>query len=167
VVLPRNHPERGQGEQECLPHVERTRHRLAAGRLFAGVARRALGLQVGDTQCGFKMFSRASGRRLFQLCREDGYLFDLEILFWAQRLGYRIAEVPIAWRDVAGSKVRLFRDGWLMATGLLRLRRSLRQRAGEMTRDSAPASVATRDLGHGRGAGAALVAAELAHSEPG
>ncbi len=110
--------------------VERTRCRQWAGRLFAWAARNALGLDVRDTQCGFKMFTRAAGLSLFQLCRENGYLFDLEILFWAQWSGYRVAEVPVTWIEVAGSKLRFWRDGWRMATGLFRLRRSLRQRSG-------------------------------------
>jgi hypothetical protein len=32
--------------------------------------------------------------------------FDVEVLFIAQRLGYRTLEVPVRWNDVAGSKLR-------------------------------------------------------------
>ncbi len=154
-------------------------HRKLAGRLFAGVARRVFGLSVHDTQCGFKMFRRDAGRRLFQLCRENGYLFDLELLFWARHLGYAIAEVPISWHEVPGSKMSLARDGVGMATGLFRLRRSLTARAVEVTRNECRrdhvrdesrheqgAKVAAHPLAagvlpppRGAGRGAALVAA--------
>jgi dolichyl-phosphate beta-glucosyltransferase len=107
--------------------VRRFWHRHLSGRCFAGLVRWGFGLPLRDTQCGFKMFRREVVLRLLPLCRESGYLFDLEILAWAHRLGYRIAEVPVSWRDVPGSKVRLLRDGWAMLRGLVRLRRALRQ----------------------------------------
>jgi len=58
-----------------------------------------------DTQCGFKMFRREAGLRLFTLCDENGYLFDVFLLRLATRLGYRISEVDVNWQDVAGSKL--------------------------------------------------------------
>jgi dolichyl-phosphate beta-glucosyltransferase len=69
----------------------RTWIRGLAGRSFAAVARRLLCLSVRDTQCGFKMFRRDAGRRLFSLLHERRYLFDLEVLATANRLGYRTA----------------------------------------------------------------------------
>ncbi len=56
---------------------------------------------IHDSQCGFKLFPRHVARRLFELQRIDGYMFDVEILAIAHRLGYRIQEVPIVWRDDA------------------------------------------------------------------
>ena len=103
-------------------------HRAVCGRLFAVLARLFLALPIQDTQCGFKMFRRTAGLRLFQLCREPGYLFDLEVLAWSQRLGYQIAEVPVRWTDIPGSKVRLLSDGGTMLRGLWRLGMSLRMR---------------------------------------
>ena len=37
----------------------------------------------------------------------DGYMFDVEILALAQRIGYRIKEVPILWRDDGDSRLQL------------------------------------------------------------
>ncbi len=105
--------------------VGRHLYRDVPGRIFACLAHTLFGLSVWDTQCGFKIFRREVLPSLLGLCCESGYLFDLEILAWAHRLGYRIAEVPVSWRDVPGSKVRLLRDGWSMLRGLLRLRRAL------------------------------------------
>lgn len=107
--------------------VERTRLRWAVGAAFAWTVRRMFDLPVRDTQCGFKMFRREAARRLFSLCREDGFLIDLEVLLLASRFGYKMVEAPVAWRDVPGSKVRLFRDGWRMLNGLWRLKRRLRE----------------------------------------
>jgi dolichyl-phosphate beta-glucosyltransferase len=96
-----------------------------AGRLFALLARRTLRLKVRDTQCGFKMFRGDAGRRLFALVRESGYLFDLELLALAQRLGYRIAEVPINWTEIPGGHISLARVLPRVLVGLPRLRRRL------------------------------------------
>jgi len=95
------------------------------GRLFAGFATWWLGISVRDTQCGFKMFRRDAGRRLFSLGRESGYLFDLELLVLAQRLGYRIVEVPVSWADVPGGHLSLARELGRTMIGLWRLRRRL------------------------------------------
>jgi dolichyl-phosphate beta-glucosyltransferase len=62
---------------------------------------------VEDTQCGFKFFRREIARDLFSRQRIDGYMFDVEILALAQRLGYRIKEVPVRWRDDADSRLQL------------------------------------------------------------
>lgn len=62
---------------------------------------------IEDTQCGFKFFTREAARDLFSRQRIDGYMFDVEILALAQRLGYRIKEVPVRWRDDADSRLQL------------------------------------------------------------
>jgi dolichyl-phosphate beta-glucosyltransferase len=105
--------------------VRRERHwrRAAAGRLFAAVARRALGLTVRDPQCGFKMFRRDVARRLFAEQREPRFLFDLELLVRAERLGCRVAEVPVCWHEVPGGHFHMFRSLPRVLAGLWRLRR--------------------------------------------
>lgn len=114
--------------------VERLWHRGLCGRLFAWLVRRLFGLSLRDTQCGFKMFRREKGQFLLRLCRERGYLIDLELLVYAQRLGFRIAEVSVSWMDVPGSKVRLLRDGLKMLQGLWRLRCSAQSLQGRLRR---------------------------------
>jgi dolichyl-phosphate beta-glucosyltransferase len=108
---------------------DRSWYRYVFSRSFAFLANWTLHLSVRDPQCGFKMCRRDVALHLLQYCREGGYLFDIEMLLWAARLGYRVAEVPIVWREVPGSKVRLFQDGWRMLSGLWRLRRCPRARA--------------------------------------
>jgi len=103
----------------------RTWTRGLAGRLFARAARRWLGISVRDTQCGFKMFRREAGRTLFSRSQESGYLFDLELLVLADRLGYRVVEVPINWADVPGGHLSLRRELGRTLVGLWRLRRRL------------------------------------------
>lgn len=103
-------------------HCRRPLRRAISGRLFAAVARRTLGLPVRDTQCGFKMFAGNVAHALFAACREEGFLFDLELLMLATAWKLRIDEVPITWREQPGSRLNFARECVKIAKGLRRLR---------------------------------------------
>jgi dolichyl-phosphate beta-glucosyltransferase len=105
----------------------RTKLRGLAGRIFSNLAWWVAGTPVRDPQCGFKMFRTDVARGLFAACPENGYLFDLHILGAASGLRLRIAEIPVSWHDVAGSKIRLVRDSWRMLRGLFAVRRSVKE----------------------------------------
>jgi dolichyl-phosphate beta-glucosyltransferase len=62
---------------------------------------------IQDSQCGFKFFQHAVAKELFRRQKIDGYMFDVEILAIARRLGYRIGQIPIRWRDDADSRLNL------------------------------------------------------------
>lgn len=85
-------------------------------------------LHVRDTQCGFKLFRGASARKLFSLGSEHGFLFDIEVLILADLMRLRVVEIPVRWTEVAGSKVRVWRDGREMLYDLIGLRRRTRMR---------------------------------------
>ena len=70
------------------------------------ITRAGLGLDIADTQCGFKLFTREAAEALFNAGRVDGFSFDAEILFLAARFGLRVDEVAVEWFDAPGSKVR-------------------------------------------------------------
>lgn len=101
--------------------------RALVGRAFAALARRLLRLKIRDTQCGFKLFRREAGRRLFGLATEDGYLFDLELLALARQCGLTVVEVPICWRDAPGGHLRPLGDLPRIVGDLWRLTRRLRR----------------------------------------
>ncbi len=82
-------------------------YRQLGGKTFGYVMRSLTGLSVGDTQCGFKFFPHHVAKALFFLQLVDGYMYDVEILVIATRLGYRIQEVPVRWRDDGDSRLDL------------------------------------------------------------
>jgi dolichyl-phosphate beta-glucosyltransferase len=83
-------------------------YRRAGGIGFRWFMQAVVGLWgIQDTQCGFKFFQRAVAKELFRRQKIDGYMFDVEILAIARRLGYRIAQLPIRWRDDADSRLNL------------------------------------------------------------
>jgi dolichyl-phosphate beta-glucosyltransferase len=65
------------------------------------------GLRFKDTQCGFKAFRRATAQAVFPLQRIDGFGFDPEVLYIAQKQGWRLIELPVRWNHVEGSKVHV------------------------------------------------------------
>ena len=89
------------GAQEC--GRGRLRSFISSG--LRGGVRKVTGVQVKDTQCGFKLFTRQAARTLFGASCVDGFSFDLEILWLAQRWNIGIEEIPVRWIEAPGSKV--------------------------------------------------------------
>lgn len=77
------------------------------GRLYNLFVRALAVPGLRDTQCGFKLWSAAAARDAFAPARLDGFSFDVEALFLARKRGYRIAEVPVTWRNDAATRVGL------------------------------------------------------------
>ncbi|MBP6002827.1 MAG: glycosyltransferase family 2 protein [Pyrinomonadaceae bacterium] len=98
--------------------------REQGGRVMNLVIKTMSGLKFFDTQCGFKAFNMLKFGPLLERMTIDRFGFDVEFLFVAQRNGLRLAEIPVRWNDVAGSKVNVFRDTWRMFTELSEIRRN-------------------------------------------
>jgi dolichyl-phosphate beta-glucosyltransferase len=81
--------------------------RRIGGRIFTGVRKRLLLADIHDTQCGFKAFRKEAAQRLFPLQQLDGWAFDAELLFMAERLGLSIRQIPVEWRHVEGSRFQI------------------------------------------------------------
>lgn len=96
--------------------------RRMAGKIFNVLVRLGTGVDFGDTQCGFKAFRRESSRILFEQQVIEGFGFDPEILFLAQYHGLHVAEVPVRWAHVPGTKVRVFSDSLRMFRDLAKIR---------------------------------------------
>ncbi len=85
-------------------------HRHLMGRVFNLLVRTLAVPRIQDTQCGFKCFRADVARDIFHVQTINGWGFDVEILFIAQKHGYRIVEVPINWYYRSQSKVHPVRD---------------------------------------------------------
>ena len=96
--------------------------REQAGRIFNLLVRLATNLPFWDTQCGFKAFRVDVCRPIFEAARIDGFAFDVELLYLAQRAGLRICEIPVRWNDAEGSKVRFLQDSLRMLREVIALR---------------------------------------------
>ncbi|WP_099023235.1 dolichyl-phosphate beta-glucosyltransferase [Mycolicibacterium palauense] len=121
---------------------ERGRGRLRSfiSAALRGGVRKVTGVRIKDTQCGFKLFTRETAQALFRASRVDGFSFDLEILWLAQRWGIGIEEIPVRWIEAPGSKVSPGRESlrFLRDVAALRYRDLCGRYAGAM-----PAAVAS------------------------
>lgn len=91
------------------------------GRVFNLLVRALLLPGLRDTQCGFKLFEAEAAQQVFALARSDGFAFDVEVLVISRRLGHRIEEIPVTWRNDAATRVDNVR-GFLAFLDLLRIR---------------------------------------------
>lgn len=78
--------------------------------------------EIQDTQCGFKMFSSEAADKLFKKINtlHNGFSeihgsnvtagFDVELLFIANKMGYKIKEVPVEWLYVESRRVSPIKD---------------------------------------------------------
>ena len=93
-------------------------YREALGRIFNLNVRLLTGLPIADTQCGFKLFNRQAARQIAARQRLAGFGFDVEQLYLARKLGFRVAEIAVEWNNNADSSVtlrtglRAFSDVW-------------------------------------------------------
>jgi len=76
---------------------------------------------ISDTQCGFKCFTKKSAEDVLPRCKISRFAFDPEILILAKRLGYKIKEVPVHWKNDLESKVK-FKSTLKMALDLFKIR---------------------------------------------
>lgn len=92
------------------------------GRVYNTLVRLIAVRGLQDTQCGFKCFREEAVQELFQRQTMDGFAFDVEVLFLAQRAGMLLREVAVDWYYQERSKVRAFRDSFSMTLDLFRIR---------------------------------------------
>ncbi|MGO4883171.1 MAG: dolichyl-phosphate beta-glucosyltransferase [Bryobacteraceae bacterium] len=105
-------------------------YRRLGGKGFGLFMHAVVGLDgIADTQCGFKFFTRAAAREIFSRQQIDGYMFDVEILVLARRLGYRIQQVPIRWRDDGDSRLALVSGNLRNVIDIFRIARNGRRTA--------------------------------------
>ena len=98
-------------------------HRRLGSRAFRLVRSALVGLSdIRDTQCGFKFFRRAAAKAVFARQQIDGYMFDVEILYLARKLGYRIREVGVRWQDDGDSRSDALTQSFMHGIDLLRIR---------------------------------------------
>ncbi len=80
--------------------------------------------EIEDTQCGFKFFTKKAAEDIFPKCQIDRFAFDPEILLVGKKLGYKIKEIPIYWKNDPQSKVKL-KSMIKMAVDLLKIKWNL------------------------------------------
>lgn len=102
--------------------IRQSLFREAMGKVFNLIAQMWAFKGIHDSQCGFKGFRRLAAQKLFVLQKLDGFSFDVETVYLAQKFGLRLLELPVIWRNSAQSRVRVFQDPLRMFWDVLRIR---------------------------------------------
>lgn len=100
---------------------------------FATFRNLVLGLPFADTQCGFKAFNKRSRDEIFNRMLNNWNRanikgaavnagFDVETLFIAKKLGYKVKEVPVEWHHVGTERVQLVKDSLDAINDILRIK---------------------------------------------
>jgi dolichyl-phosphate beta-glucosyltransferase len=86
---------------------QRKWYRALLSRAFRMLMHTISGSPVNDTFCGFKLFTRKSGQLIFPAQHLERWSFDIELITLAVYHSIPIAEVPINWEEIEGSKVNV------------------------------------------------------------
>lgn len=119
------------GSRSGRPNAPLLRKVLAYGNVL--LRNLILNIPVKDSQCGFKAFTHDSAQRIFSIMNKihppkvvmgpavnPG--FDVELLYLGRKLGYKIAEIPVAWRHQETRRVSFVKDAIEGLTGLFWIR---------------------------------------------
>ena len=92
-----------------------------------------IGLDVKDTQCGFKMFRREVFLKIIKKMKVYGGEirrkgpsvsagWDVELLFLSRKMGYKVKEIEVIWRHVDTKRVNFVTDSIEGLRGLISIR---------------------------------------------
>lgn len=103
--------------------IKRSLTRRIVGYGHSIIAYLALGVFVWDFQGGFKLFSRRFVERIFPYLQINRWGFDMEVIYLAKKLKYRLKEIPVRWGHIENnSKVILARDIFRSIYEMIRIR---------------------------------------------
>ncbi len=102
--------------------VHQRLYRELMGKIFNCFVQKVAVRGIIDTQCGFKLFTKEAAHDIFRRQYINGFSFDVEVLFIAFKLGYRVKEVPVTWINSPRSKVNPVTDSARMLLDLFSIR---------------------------------------------
>ncbi|MCK9556504.1 MAG: glycosyltransferase [Candidatus Cloacimonetes bacterium] len=122
VIIGSKYAARGGSREEI------TASRVVVSRLGNLIIKLLLGLELKDTQCGFKLFPAELAEAVFRMQRMGRFSFDVEILSLAQLFSCEIMELPIKLYPASQSRVRTLKDSISVFTDLLKIKLNIWRR---------------------------------------
>lgn len=109
--------------------ITRSFIRELSSQTYNFLSRIILGHKFSDLQCGFKAVRIETFKKISPFIKNDKWFFDTEMIAYAHRLGYKVAEIPVNWSenryDKRKSKVNLLKDSLIFLVNLIKLRVAL------------------------------------------
>lgn len=96
--------------------------RTISGKIYSLLVQSLVLPGITDSQCGFKAFRRECAVSIFKRITIFRFGFDVEVLYIAKKLGYKIKKIPITCRNTIESRVRLINDSLRMFSDLFTIR---------------------------------------------
>ncbi len=87
--------------------VKRSLKRRALTRGYNFLIKAMFRTHFGDAQCGFKAVSRQAVQRVVPLIEDNNWFFDTELLILAEKLGYRVKDIPVSWLEDLDTRVNI------------------------------------------------------------
>jgi len=91
-------------------------------RSYNMVIKLSLGTRFHDAHCGFKTGRREVVQKILPYIEDNEWFFDTEFLFYGEKLGHEIVEIPVTWVEDPDTKAKIFKDAHDDLRGLYRLR---------------------------------------------
>lgn len=102
-------------------------YREALGKIFNLFVKFFLFKGINDTQCGFKLFKGVCAKEIFKLQRINDFGFDIEILFVAGKMNFKIAEVPVVWHNRPSTRLNIIKDSLGMFFDIFKILRNYKK----------------------------------------
>lgn len=97
-------------------------YREIMGRTFNKFVQTVIGTTISDTQCGFKAFRGEAAKKIFGMAQIDGFGFDTEIIYLANKYKFRVQEIGVIWRHQDESRVNPLLAPLSMMSELIQVR---------------------------------------------
>jgi dolichyl-phosphate beta-glucosyltransferase len=116
--------------------IHQAKYKEMMGDMGNWAIRITLGLwKYPDTQCGFKILSDSAAEAIASRMVVDRFGFDFELVMLAEKLGFKVEQMPVRWLNEEGSTVSLtgpngytqvlidlFKTKWRLMTGKYNLK---------------------------------------------
>ncbi|MFC1813021.1 glycosyltransferase [Thermodesulfobacteriota bacterium] len=102
------------------------RMRWGISQVFSLLTGSLLGVDVRDSQCGFKGFTDTAAQSIFSRIQISGYAFDVEIFALARALNLKVCKIPVRRVRHGDSKIRLTRDPFCMFLDILKIAKKIK-----------------------------------------
>jgi len=100
--------------------------RKLASKTYIKVIAVAAGFKLTDSQCGIKGFKRDAAKKIFSNCEVDRWAFDLEAIMIANKLGYKIGEIPVKIINHRESKINVMSDALKMLKDVRKMKKRIK-----------------------------------------
>ena len=96
--------------------------------VFGLFVRFTLKVKEKDTQCGFKAFRKEAAKAIFERMTLSGWGFDVEMIYLAEKLGYRIQRMDVElFHDNINSKIKVLGDTRKMIKEILKVKKNIKK----------------------------------------